>query len=203
MSTKERNLRKSNTNQDKGNMIMQTMRIVLGSLITILVLAFSGYGQNKYVGVKTCGMCHKAEKQGNQLGIWQKSKHAEAFKTLLGAQADSIVKARGMKKSAAESPECLKCHVVGNDLAADLVDKGFDFKEGVQCEFCHGPGSGYKSITVMKDKPKAVAAGLKLYKDDAEIEKYCKTCHNDKSPMFKGFKFEEMWGKIKHPKPKT
>lgn len=182
---------------------MSTLRILFSGMICTVVLMLSGYGQNKYIGVKTCGMCHKAEKQGSQLTIWQKSKHAEAFKTLLSVRADSVAKARGLKKSAAESPECLKCHVVGNDLAADLLDKNFDFKDGVQCEVCHGPGSAYKTITVMKDKAKAVAAGMKLYKDDAEIEKMCRTCHNDKSPMFKSFKFDEMWAKIKHPKPKT
>jgi len=182
---------------------MYTMRILIGIVISVLLLSLSTLGQNKYVGVKTCGMCHKAEKQGNQLGVWQKSKHAEAFKSLIGPKADSVAKARGLKKSAAESPECLKCHVVGNDLAANLLDKNFDYKDGVQCEMCHGAGSAYKTIAIMKDKAKAVASGLNLYKDNVEIEKLCKTCHNDKSPVFKGFKFDEMWGKIKHPKPKS
>ena len=179
------------------------MRIFINILICAFIFISSGLADNKYVGVKTCGMCHKAEKQGNQLAIWQKSKHAEAFKTLTGAKADSIAKARGFKKSASESPECLKCHVIGYDVAADLLDKNFDYKDGVQCETCHGPGSAYKTISIMKDKTKAVAAGLKLLKDDAEIEKFCLTCHNDKSPMFKGFNFKEMWPKIKHPKPKS
>ena len=182
---------------------MYTMRNLIVILVGTLVLAFTGVGQNKYVGVKTCGMCHKAEKQGSQLGIWQKSKHSEAFKVLTSARADSVAKAKGLKKPASESAECLQCHVVGHDAAANLVEKSFDFKEGVQCETCHGPGSAYKTITIMKDKAKSVAAGMKLYKDDAEKEKFCRTCHNDKSPMFKGFKFEEMWAKIKHPKPKA
>ena len=182
---------------------MLFIRTFIGILICAFIFVASGQADNKYIGVKTCGMCHKAEKQGNQLAIWQKSKHAEAFKTLTGAKADSIAKVKGLKKSAAESPECLKCHVVGNDVAADMVDKNFDYKDGVQCETCHGAGSAYKTIAIMKDKTKAVAAGLKLYKDDAEIEKFCVTCHNDKSPMYKGFKFKEMWAKVKHPKPKT
>ncbi|MBI4549166.1 MAG: cytochrome c family protein [Ignavibacteriae bacterium] len=162
-----------------------------------------GQAENKYVGVKACAMCHKTEKQGNQLAIWQKSKHAEAYKSLTTVKADSIAKARGLTKSASESPECLKCHVIGYDGSADLLDKNYDYKDGVQCETCHGAGSGYKTLAIMKDKAKSVAAGLQLYKDDAEIEKFCVTCHNDKSPMYKGFKIKEMWGKIKHPKPKT
>lgn len=182
---------------------MQYTQKLVSLLICVLILGSMSQAQNKYVGVKSCAMCHKAEKQGNQFAIWQKSKHAEAYKSLATARADSIAKAKGLKKPAAESPECLQCHVVGYGAAADLVDKNFDYKDGVQCETCHGAGSAYKTITIMKDRTKAVAAGLKLAKDDTEIEKLCRTCHNEKSPMFKGFKFDEMWGKIKHPKPKA
>lgn len=73
----------------------------------------------------------------------------------------------------------------------------------MQCEVCHGPGSDYKSLTVMKNKGRAVAAGLKEYKDKAAIEKQCRTCHNEKSPTAKEFKFEERWAKIQHPVPKN
>ena len=76
--------------------------------------------------------------------------------------------------------------------------------QGVEsCETCHGAGSGYKTIQTMKDKGKAIAAGLRAFKDEGEIEKFCRTCHNEKSPVFKGFKFKERWEKIKHPRPKT
>ena len=181
---------------------MQNIQKLAILIICMLILGTMSRAQNKYVGVKTCVMCHKSDKQGKQLDIWQKSKHSQAYKTLTTVRADSIAKAKGLKKAAAESPECLQCHVVGHDVPANLVEKGFDYKEGVQCETCHGAGSGYKNMVVMKDKAKAVAAGLKLAKNDAEIEKLCKTCHNDKSPVFKSFKFEEMWAKIKHQKPK-
>jgi cytochrome c peroxidase len=75
-------------------------------------------------------------------------------------------------------------------------------KDGVQCENCHGAGSGYKTMAIMKDHAKAVAAGMTDFKDDAAKEKLCVTCHNDKSPTHKEFKFKEMWDKIKHPRPK-
>jgi len=156
---------------------------------------------NKYAGVKICGPCHKAEKIGGQLGIWQKSSHAQAFKTLMSPKAAEVAKAKGLKKAASESAECLQCHTVTADAAQ--FDKTFDVKDGVQCEVCHGPGSAYKSMAIMKDKAKAVAAGLVLYKDDAAIEAKCVTCHNDKSPTFKGFTFKDAWAKIKHTKPKS
>jgi hypothetical protein len=171
------------------------MKIVLTSILAgLFLVSFSADGQHKYTGIKLCKVCHQSPKQGNQYGIWSKSKHAEAYKVLTEAKAAEIAKAKGLKKPANESPECLECHAITADPKLT--------PDGVQCETCHGPGSDYKSMTIMKDKAKAVAAGLVLYKDDAAIEKLCKTCHNEKSPTFKGFKFEEMWAKIKHPVPK-
>ena len=177
--------------------------LILVFLLTACCVMFitPGLAQNKYVGVKMCAMCHKNDKTGNQFGIWQKSKHSEAYKVLTSDTANAIAKKAGLKTTAAASPECLGCHTITAD--AKLCDKTFDAKDGVQCETCHGPGSGYKTMTLMKDKDKAVAAGLMLYKDDKEIEKKCVTCHNDKSPTFKAFKFADMWPKIKHTVPKS
>ena len=155
---------------------------------------------NKFVGIKTCKMCHTSDKSGKQFDIWSKSKHAEAYKLLESAEADSIVKARGIKTKAFETKECLECHTITAD--AKLLDKAFDAKDGIQCEECHGAGSAFKTMATMKDKAKAIEAGLTEYKDNAAIEKKCRTCHNDKSPVKKEFKFDEMWAKIKHPVPK-
>jgi hypothetical protein len=71
-------------------------------------------------------------------------------------------------------------------------------EEGVSCEQCHGAGSVYKSNTIMKDRAKALASGM-IVPD----EKTCITCHNDKSPTFKEFKYEESVKKIAHPRPKA
>ena len=59
-------------------------------------------------------------------------------------------------------PSCLKCHATG--ASADMP--------GVQCESCHGPGSDYKSMKVMKDHEASLAAGL-VIPDEAT----CLTCH--------------------------
>jgi len=158
--------------------------------------------QNKYVGTKMCAPCHRSEKQGKQFDIWKNSDHAKAYQTLTTAKANEIAKARGLAKPAAESTECLQCHVVGYGDDAKLAEKAFDFKDGVQCETCHQAGSAYKSITVMKDKAKAVAAGMREFKDEAAIETWCRTCHNEKSPSYKEFNFKERWAKIKHAVPK-
>ena len=182
-----------------------TMKYTISFLMLIAVtLFFVGSGiaaDNKYVGVKGCSMCHKSDAKGNQLKVWSESKHAKAFAVLTSDAAAKIAKEKGLKKPASESTECLVCHTVTAD--AKLLDKTFDAKEGVQCENCHGAGSGYKNMAIMKDKPKAIAAGMTEYKDEAAIEKQCKTCHNEKSPTFKEFKFKTMWDKVKHPAKKS
>jgi hypothetical protein len=156
--------------------------------------------QNKYTGVKMCGACHKAEKAGAVYVVWEKSAHANAFKTLTSKEADEIAKKKGLTKPAAESPECLKCHVTGGGAPAN-VEAGFKKEEGVTCEGCHGAASGYKMIhNKPENKEKAKAAGLML--GDKADAKPCEKCHNAESPTFKGFKMAEMWGKIAHGLPK-
>jgi hypothetical protein len=158
--------------------------------------------KHKYVGVKVCAPCHKTEKQGMQIAIWEKSKHAMAFKTLESEEAKKIAKDKGIEKAPTEAPECVGCHTLGPDVKPDtaLFDAKFDIKDGVQCETCHGAGSDYKALSVMKDRKKSIEAGLMIAENK---EEFCKTCHNDKSPTFKEFNIEEMWKQIAHPVPKA
>lgn len=179
--------------------------ILLFAFSFIIILQF-GFSSNTkkddeklgYVGTKTCGLCHKSEKQGEQLGIWEKSPHANAYKTLLSEEANKIAEEKGFSTKAVETAECLKCHASGHDVDASLLGKKFTIEDGVQCETCHGPGSEYKSLKVMKDKELAVQNGLMLYENKEEL---CTKCHNEESPTFKGFNLEEMWPKIKHDIP--
>jgi len=179
------------------NKIMVLLTVVAGVLTSAGSLGAQDKAGNTYLGVKSCaGLCHKSEKQGNQLGIWEKTGHAQAYTTLTTAKANDIAKAKGLATPAAESPECLQCHTLRGDVKVDA-------KDGVQCEICHGAGSEYKSVSVMKDKAKAIAAGMTEYKNTAAIEKQCRSCHNEKSPTFKEFNFEERWAKIRHTVPKN
>lgn len=153
----------------------------------------------KYVGVNSCAaMCHKSDSKGKQLDIWQNSKHSQAFKSLQTAEADQIAKDKGFDTPAAETPLCIKCHVLGKDIDPEELNDTFDKTDGVQCETCHGPGSEYKKITIMKDKEQAIANGLVLHDNGGE---FCLTCHNSDSPTFKSFNYEESWEKIKHTDP--
>ena len=179
------------------------MKLSFYYLLTIILLPITSIlsqSGNTYVGAETCGMCHKTEKQGRQLSIWQNSAHAKAFETLKTDTANQIAKEKGFLKPASETWECLKCHVTGYNLDATMLGEKFKIEDGVQCETCHGAGSNYKSLKVMKSKEESIKNGLIVHE---KVEEFCTSCHNAESPTFKEFKFADMWEKIKHPTPKT
>ena len=178
------------------------MKLLFYYLLVIILLPFASIlcqSGNTYVGAETCAMCHKTERQGSQLSIWQNSAHAKAFETLKTDSANQIANAKGFLKPASETWECLKCHVSGYNLDATMLGKKFKVEDGVQCETCHGAGSAYKDMKVMKDKNLAVEKGL--IKHD-KLEEFCTSCHNDESPTFVKMDFNEAWNKIKHNIPK-
>ncbi|MFO7444853.1 MAG: cytochrome c family protein, partial [Ignavibacteriaceae bacterium] len=150
------------------------------------------------VGADVCGACHKTEKQGKQLSIWQESKHAKAFETLKTAESDEIAKKLGHETPAAETEACLKCHTSGSNGSAELKQAKFKIEDGVQCETCHGAGSEYKSLKIMKSREESIAHGLIVHD---KLEDFCIGCHNSESPTFKPIDFAAEWEKIKHPVP--
>ncbi|MEO0262798.1 MAG: multiheme c-type cytochrome [candidate division WOR-3 bacterium] len=142
----------------------------------------------EYVGSEKCKVCHKGEKKGSQWEIWEKSNHSKAFETLASEKSKEIAKKMEIEDPQ-KSEKCLSCH------------NGKDNENGIGCEDCHGPGSEYKAMSVMK----------KIYSGEAKPEDYglirpteknCIECHNENSPTYKEFKFEEFYEKIKHPVPK-
>ena len=169
--------------------------------ITLISLPFffiSAQTEHGYVGTSSCGMCHKTEKQGSQLSIWQGSKHSQAYTVLQSEKADQIAIDKGFKTKAVETPECLKCHASGYNVDAKLIGEKFKVEEGVQCETCHGAGADYKSKKVMENRTEAIANGLIVHEN---MENFCIGCHNAESPTYVEFKLAEMWDKIKHPIP--
>lgn len=156
--------------------------------------------KHSYIGVEPCVMCHKTEKQGRQFDIWKNSAHAKAYKTLLTEEADKIAKEKGYDTPAAKTEFCLKCHASGYDVEPALRGAKFKIEDGVQCETCHGPGSDYKAMNIMKNRELAIKNGLIIYDNYEEL---CVKCHNPESPTYKEIDFKEAWEKIKHPVPKN
>ena len=154
--------------------------IALAVAFTALT-AFTFQGSNEYVGSKSCKACHSNAKMGGEAyKTWSKGPHAGAFKTLQSAEADKIAADKGFKTKAAETDECLSCHVTGMNVKGAKFDKKFDKEEGVGCEACHGAASAYKSKHA-KDVEGAAALGLETPKGK-DAEKMCVTWHNEKNP---------------------
>jgi len=145
---------------------MKITRVAIVLLLAVGVGSLA-YADPTYVGVDKCGkICHKVE-----YNSWKTLPHATAFDRL---KPDEQGKA-----------ECLKCHATGG--SADLP--------GVQCEACHGPGSDYKSISTMKDKEKALAAGLTL-----PTKETCLKCHTGAPHEQKPFDWDTFQAKGVHEK---
>lgn len=141
-----------------------------------------------YVGAAKCKMCHKTEKQGKQYPLWEERKHSKACATLATDEAKALA------ADAPDNPECLKCH-------APLAAKAPEFKaEGVSCEVCHGPGSAYKKMKIMKDHAESVKNGMTEFGSPEAIKAQCVTCHEN-NPHDKPFDFATAWEKVKHPRP--
>ena len=136
---------------------MKRTYLLGGLIIAIVALGSIANAAPTYVGAEKCKMCHKI-----QYTSWAETKHAKATENAK-ASVD-------MKFEAA----CLTCHATNKDEAM----------AGVQCEACHGPGSDFKSIAVMKDLEKAKAAGLII-----PTQESCNGCHDGKD-HHKNVKFD-------------
>ena len=167
-----------------------------------------GGAKPEYVGVPKCKMCHSSAKKGKQFQKWAAAKHAQAYKVLATDEAKKVGKKFGIDDPQ-KSGKCLKCHSTAYAWTESIVGSNVKVEEGVGCELCHGAGSRYKYLSVMKNREKAVAAGL------TNPKKACVKCHNKDVPTWNpekytradgtkvGFDFEQAWKKIEHDNPLT
>ena len=109
-----------------------------------------------YMRAKFCRTCHSSADK-DRYHRWLESRHSKTFDVLKGAEKTD--------------PRCLICHTTGHDQPISEKSTRKDLR-GVQCEACHGPGSEYKSMKVMKDPKLAREKGL--WEVSSEI---CLRCH--------------------------
>jgi hypothetical protein len=122
----------------------KTLWIVV--FLAVVAVSFTAQAQDhEYVGAAKCKMCHKV-----QYASWEQTTHAKA--------TDDAKASTDREFSA----DCLKCHAT--NASEDLA--------GVQCEACHGPGSDYKKMSIMKDKDASIANGLIIPSQET-----CDGCH--------------------------
>lgn len=180
----------------KSHLIILSLAATLTlGLTTVCADGAADRDASKLIGPKMCGICHKKDATGNQLGKWEASPHAKAFETL-GTPAAKEAAAKLGIDDPQTSGKCLKCHSTAYNFTEEVQNAKIKVEEGVSCESCHGPGKDYKSKSVMEDQAKSIAAGLVH-----PPTKSCKLCHNEESPTFKGFNEDEYVAKIAHPNP--
>ncbi len=158
---------------------------VLSIILTSVFLMGESFG---YIGAAVCGKCHSRKYMLDQYEKWLSSPHSRAFRTLKTSKAEKIA-ARSSVPVAYEDEKCLKCHTTANKKNSKLNT------EGVGCESCHGPGSGYAELDkhvnfryrrngYYRAKKYGMYPVLDYEPDLKKREKLCRHCHNRNRPCY-------------------
>ena len=107
----------------------------------------------RYVGVASCANsgCHGSTQALSSTHVLQNEyytwlngdRHAGAYNVLFSDRSARIARNMRLKKRAYEEATCLDCHTT--NIPANLVEGHVDHSDGVQCEVCHGPASGWRA----------------------------------------------------------
>jgi hypothetical protein len=140
----------------------------------------------KYTGPGSCAStsCHGSvtplnvnEVLQNEYSTWiVKDKHAQSYKALTGMVGERMAGILGLGK-AETAPRCLACHTL--NPPPDQRARTFDVSEGVSCESCHGPASGWLGPHTERDwtHAQSVAQGMVDTRDVAKRTEKCLSCH--------------------------
>ncbi len=124
----------------------------------------------KYIGVASCvnSGCHGSTQPLNATRILQNEyytwlnndTHARAYNILFNDRSARIARNMRLRKRAYEEKVCLDCHTT--NIPANLVEGIVDKEDGVQCEVCHGPASGWRAEHTMEGwtHAQSVARGM-------------------------------------------
>ena len=149
----------------------------------------------EHLGAVNCAssLCHGAVSPWKDSNILQNEyvtwsrvdKHAtKAFRVLFDERSKRIVSNLGYKQPAHQLKLCLDCHA-HNPPAAQRGER-FKDTDGIQCEACHGPASGWiKSHTAPgATHAENVAHGLYPTNEPVAQAKLCLSCHFGNADKF-------------------
>ncbi len=173
---------------------MKTKKLLFILSLALFCGSLASAQNFKYIGAAKCKMCHNKPSTGAQYTKWKAAPHSKAMESLKSEKALAYAKEHGIADPSKDKG-CLACHSTAASVDPSLR-AGIKVEEGVSCESCHGPGSAYKSMNIMKDQKKAMEKGLIL-----PIKEVCVKCHNKDNPFYKPFDFASFSEKIAHPDP--
>jgi hypothetical protein len=142
---------------------------------------------SKYIGPGSCAAtsCHGSVKPvagsrilQNEYSTWIiKDKHSRAYQALTGDVGERMPRILKLGAKAEESPKCLACHALSP--LPEQRGRAFEITEGVSCENCHGPASGWLGPHTTRSWPheKSVALGMHDTRDVIHRTEKCLECH--------------------------
>lgn len=123
-----------------------------------------------YAWTPACQECHEAI-----YDAWSKTKHARTSDRLNVDQRQT---------------DCVGCHVTGPKQGIEVDGKLVNANVG--CESCHGAGAAH-----IKAAKEGTGVGPIRRKVPQSL---CETCHNDKSPHYRGFFYGALVGLVHRTK---
>lgn len=142
---------------------------------------------HKFIGPGSCAAtsCHGSVKPvaesrilQNEYSTWiVKDKHSRAFQALTSDVGERMGRILKLGAKAEESPKCLTCHALY--ATAEQRGRTFEISEGVSCENCHGPASGWLGQHTVQSWPhqKSVALGMQDTRNVIHRAEKCLECH--------------------------
>jgi hypothetical protein len=146
----------------------------------------AGTVTGKYVGPGGCAAssCHGSVQPKtvtrifqNEYSIWiAQDKHARAFSVLSNPVSMRIGRILNIGRPD-QAAKCLVCHSLY--VPAEQRVQTFEPDDGVSCESCHGPASGWLGPHTQRDWPheKSVALGMYDTRNLTGRTEKCLTCH--------------------------
>ncbi len=156
------------------NLILKTCSIILCAFAVLLDSQNSSAQKYQTLGTAGCGLgqdkCHTSENtrwyrnDPHKLtveALYDDLENAEKYAEQAGVGAKDLFKG---------NTSCMQCHAT---VASGREAKEAD--EGVSCESCHGPGSGYKDRHTEKPDGYKIALTLGM-EDNKNLDVRAKTC---------------------------
>jgi hypothetical protein len=153
------------------------LKALRGGAVLAAVFAAAPLWAQGIKGPNSCFKCHAMAKEA-----WQTTApfHKGSTGQLTAANAGKYAAAIGLASASAPNGACVACH-------ATLV--GGAPSEGVSCESCHGPATGYfkeHQDVAFYAKPEGARLGLRdLFNKPAAIAAMCVNCHVTPDPKLR------------------
>jgi hypothetical protein len=161
--------------------------VCLGAGSAVILAATPGPVElAKFTGVASCqsSSCHGGGAGWDQCNTWATVDfHVRAFAILLTPRSREITE--GLHTGSAPSNDrCTVCHSPFAELPPERLLPAAHGDEGVSCESCHGPASGWLRSHTRKDYSYAqrVASGMNDLRSAYGRANTCVACHEYLSP---------------------